>query len=104
MNLTQTGTLKRDTYFQTGERYYKQLDESYFSTISDDALSQALHLMNRMNEASESETEEILPPPTLAESTLSDTLRRSAMDVFLLGFFALAFTVVAFLKFFRSDI
>ena len=104
MNLTQTGTLKRDTYFQTGERYYKQLDDTYFSTISDDALAQALHLMNRMNTSPESETEEILPPPTLTESTLSDTLRRSAVDVFLLGFFALAFTVVAFLKFFRSDI
>ena len=104
MNLTQTGTLKRDTYFQTGERYYKQLDDTYFSTISDDVLAQFLHLMNRSNESSESETEEILPPPTLTESTLSDTVRRSAVDVFLLGFFALVFTVVAFLKFFRSDI
>ena len=104
MNLTQTGTLKRDRYFQTGERYYKQLDDTYFSTISDDVLAQFLHLMNRSNESSESETEDILPPPTLTESTLSDTLRRSAMDVFLLGFFALAFTAVAFLKFFRSDI
>ena len=104
MNLTQTGTLKRDRYFQTGERYYKQLDDTYFSTISDDVLAQFLHLMNRSNESSESETEDILPPPTLTESTLSDTLRRSAMDVFLLGFFALAFTAVAFLKFSRSDI
>ena len=104
MNLTQTGTLKRDRYFQTGERYYKQLDDTYFSTISDDVLAQFLHLMNRSNESSESETEDILPPPTLTESTLSDTLRRSAMDVFLLGFFALAFTTVAFLKFSRSDI
>ena len=104
MNLTQTGTLKRDTYFQTGERYYKQLDDTYFSTISDDVLAQFLHLMNRSNESSESETDEILPPPMLIEPALSDTLRRSAVDVFLLGFFALAFTVVAFLKFFRSDI
>jgi len=104
MNLTQTGKLKRDIYFQTGERYYDQLDDSYFSAISDDALAQVLHLMNQMNESSESETEEILPPPTLTEPALSDTLRRSAVDVFLLGFFALAFTVVAFLKFFRSDI
>ncbi len=104
MNLTQTGKLKRDLYFQTGERYYDQLDDSYFSAISDDALAQVLHLMNQMNDSSESETEEILPPPTLTEPALSDTLRRSAMDVFLLGFFALAFTVVAFLKFFRSDI
>ena len=104
MNLTQTGKLKRDLYFQTGERYYNQLDDTYFSTISDDALAQFLQIANRMNDSAESETEEILPPPTLTESPLSDTLRRSAVDVFLLGFFALVFTAVAFLKFFRSDI
>ena len=105
MNLTQTGTLKRDTYFQTGERYYDQLHESYFSEISDDALAQVLSVMNRMNDSDESsETEKIPPPPTLTEPSLSDTLRRSAVDVLLLGFFALAFTAVAFLKFFRSDI
>ena len=104
MNLTQTGTLKRDTYFQTGERYYDQLHESYFSEISDDALAQVLSVMNRMNDSDESETEKIPPPPTLTEPALSDTLRRSAVDVLLLGFFALAFTAVAFLKFFRSDI
>ena len=105
MNLTQTGKLKRDTYFQTGDRYYDQLDDSYFSGISDDALAQMLQVMNRMNDdSSESETEKIPPPPTLTEPALSDTLRRSAVDVLLLGFFALAFTAVAFLKFFRSDI
>ena len=105
MNLTQTGKLKRDTYFQTGERYYDQLDDSYFSGISGDVLAQFMQLARRTeHDSSESETEEILPPPTLTEPALSDTLRRSAMDVFLLGFFALAFTVVAFLKFFRSDI
>ena len=104
MNLTQTGKLKRDTYFQTGERYYDQLEETYFSTISDDALAQFLQVMNQFDDNSESETEKILPPPTLTEPSLSDTLRRSAIDVFLLGFFALVFTVGAFLKFFRSDI
>ena len=104
MNLTQTGKLKRDTYFQTGKRYYEQLDDSYFSTISDDALAQFMQIASRMNDSAESETEEILPPPPLTEPTLSDTLRRSAVDVFLLGFFALVFTTVAFLKFFRSDI
>ena len=104
MNLTQTGKLKRDTYFQTGKRYYDQLDESYFSTISDDAMAQILQVMNQMNDSDESETDKILPPPPLTESSLSDTVRRSAVDVFLLAFFALAFTVVAFLKFFRSDI
>ena len=104
MNLTQTGKLKRERYFETGENYYSQLDDAYFSEISDDALSQFLQIANRMNDSSESETEKIPPPPVLTEPSLSETLRRSAADVFLLGFFALAFTAVAFLKFFRSDI
>ena len=104
MNLTQTGKLKRDTYFQTGERYYDQLEDSYFSTISDDVMAQIQQIAGRLGDDSESETDKILPPPTLTEPSLSDTLRRSAIDVFLLGFFALAFTAVAFLKFFRSDI
>ena len=102
MNLTQTGKLKRELYFQTGERYYNQLDESYFSGISDDALGQFMQMVNRMDDSSESE--EILPPPTLTEPALSDALRRSAADISLLCLFALTFTAVAFLKFFRSDI
>ena len=55
-----------------------------------------------MGDSAESETEKPAAPPL--QSHLSDTVRRSAVDVFLLGFFALVFTVVAFLKFFRSDI
>ena len=102
MNLTQTGKLKRELYFQTGERYYNQLDDSYFSGISDDTLGQFMQMINQMDDSSESE--EILPPPTLTEPALSDTLRRSAADISLLCLFALAFTTVAFLKFFRSDI
>ena len=104
INLTQTGKLKRDGYFQTGERYYSQVDDSYFSEVSDDVMGQIMQLATRMNDSSESETDEIPPPPTLMEPTLSDTLRRSAVDVLLLGFFAVAFTTIAFLKFFRSDI
>ena len=104
MNLTQTGKLKRDRYFQMGERYYDQLDDSYFSEISDDTLAQLQQIMSQANNSAESETDKIPPPPTLTEPALSDTLRRSAVDVFLLGFFALAFTAVAFLKFSRSDI
>ena len=102
MNLMQTGKLKRDLYFQTGEKYYNQLDDTYFSEISDDAFAQVLQLANRLNNPSE--IEEILPPPTLTEPSLSDTLRRSAADISLLCLFALAFTTMAFLKFFRSDI
>ena len=103
INLTQTGKLKRDLYFQTGERYYKQLDDTYFSTISDDVMAQVIQIMDRQRN-NLSESEKIPPPLTVTEPSLSDTLRRSAVDVCLLGFFALAFTAVAFLKFFRSDI
>ena len=80
-----------------------EVDKASYAN-SDDALAQVLQLMNRINDASESEIKEIPPPPILTESSLSDTLRRSATDVFLLGFFALVFTVIAFLKFFRTDI
>ena len=104
MNLTQTGKLKRDLYFQTGERYYNQLDDSYFSEISDDALAQIFQLASRMNDSAESETDKIPSPPTLPEPSLAETLRRSTADAFLLSLFALAFTMLAFLKFFRSDI
>ena len=104
INLTQTGKLKRDLYFQAGERYYSQLNDSYFSEISDDAMAQIMQIAARLNKSSESEADKIPPPPTLTEPSLSDTLWRSAVDVFLLGFFAIAFTAIAFLKFFRSDI
>jgi len=104
INLTQTGKLKRDAYFQTGERYYSQLEDSYFSEISDDALAQILRIASRGDTSSESQTESILPPPSLTEPTFSETLRRSTLDVFLLVFAALAFATMAFLRFFRSDI
>ena len=89
---TQTGQVKRDTYFQTGTRYYEMLDAEMFSKMSDAALIQ---------------TEEIpspMPPPPIAEPTLEDTLQYAALDLLLLCFFAVVLTTVAFLKFFRSDI
>ena len=104
MNLTQTGKLKRETYFQTGEQYYSQLDDVYFREVSDGMLAQMLRFTEQMNDASPSEDEKIPPPPTLKAPALSDTLRRSMVDVLLLGFFVVAFTAIAFLKFFRSDI
>ena len=89
---TQTGQAKKNTYFQTGTRYYETLDAEMFSKMSDAALI---------------ETEEIpsppLPPP-LAELTLKEMLQHAALDLLLLCFFAGGFTSVAFLKFFRSDI
>ncbi len=104
MNLTQTGKLKRNIYFQTGDRYYAQLHDEYFSNISDDALAQMLQLANRMNPSSKSETEKIPPPPHLTDIPLADTLEHSVLDVLLLCFFAVVLTTGAFLKFFRSDI
>ena len=89
---TQTGQVKRDTYFQTGTRYYEVLDAEMFSKMSDAALI---------------ETEEISSPPApppLAELTLEELLQYAALDLLLLCFFIGGFTSVAFLKFFRSDI
>ena len=89
---TQTGQVKRDTYFQTGTRYYEMLDAEMFSKMSDAALI---------------ETEEIASPPSpppLAELTLEEMLQHAALDLLLLCFFIGGFTSVAFLKFFRSDI
>ena len=89
---TQTGQIKRNTYFQTGTHYYEVLDAEMFSKMSDAALI---------------ETEEIesppIPPP-LTELNLAETLQHAALDLLLLCFFTIGFTSVAFLKFFRSDI
>ena len=89
---TQTGQVKRDTYFQTGTRYYEMLDAEMFSKMSDAALIQTEEIPSPM-----------LPPP-IAEPTLEDTLQYAALDLLLLCFFAVVLTTVAFLKFFRSDI
>ena len=111
MNLAQTGKLKRDTYFQTGNRYYNQLDQDYFKDISDDALAQMQHLtgraMARMNPSAasaKSEGEKIPPAPDLTESSLKEALAYSMFDVLLLCVFAIVLTTVAFLKFFRLDV
>ena len=89
---TQTGQVKRNTYFQTGTRYYKMLDVEMFSKMSDGALI---------------ETEEIpspMPPPPITELTLQETLQHASIDLLLLCFFAGGLATIAFLKFFRSDI
>ena len=102
MNITQTGKLKRDAYFQTGESYYAQLNTDYFSLVSDDPLAQILQLATRMNPSQPNN--EKITPPTLTEPALSETLRHSAVDMLMLCFFAVVLTTVAFLKFFRTDI
>ncbi len=103
MNLTQTGKLKRDAYFQTGESYYTQLNENYFSQISDDPFAQIAQVASRMN-TSKSDNDKITPPPNLTDPSLAETFRQSAVDVLLLCFFIVVLTTIAFLKFFSSDI
>ena len=88
---TQTGQVKRNTYFQTGTRYYETLDTEMFSKMSEAAL---IH----------EEIPDPMPPPLLAELNLAETLQHAALDLLLLCFFAVVLTTVAFLKFFRTDI
>ena len=91
---TQTGQAKKNTYLQTGTRYYETLDAEIFSKMSEDP-------------GGRHHTEEIpppMPPPPLAELTLEETLQHAALDLLLLCFFAIVLTTVAFLKFFRTDI
>ena len=88
---TQTGQMKRNTYFQTGTRYYETLDAEMFSKMSEAALIQE-------------EIADPMPPPSLRELSLEETLQHAALDLLLLCFFAGGFATVAFLKFFRADI
>ncbi len=91
---TQTGQAKKNTYFQTGTRYYETLDAEIFSKMSEDP---GAHVHKE-------EIPDPMPPPSLAEPTLAETLQHAALDVLLLCFFAIVLTTVAFLKFFRMDI
>ena len=99
MNLAETGKIKRDTYFQTGTRYYAQLEEAYFSEIKDDDFATMARFVS-----GKAEPKKIAPPPDMTETALSETLRYSVVDLLLLCFLAVVLTTVAFLKFFRSDI
>ncbi len=100
MNLAETGKIKRNTYFQTGTRYYTLLEEEYFSEIRDDQFA----TIARFTSPSPPKPKKIAPPPDMAETSLSETLRHSAVDLLLLCFLAVVLTIVAFLKFFRLDI
>ena len=91
---TQTGQTKKNTYFQTGTRYYETLDSEIFSKMSEDPGS---HIHKE-------DIPPPMPPPPLAEPTLEETLQHAALDLLLLCFFAIVLTTVAFLKFFRMDI
>ena len=89
---TQTGQVKRNTYFQTGTRYYETLDAEMFSKMLDSALLQTEEIPDPMQ------------PPSLTALSLEETLQYAALDLLLLCFFAGGFATVAFLKFFRTDI
>ena len=88
---TQTGQAKRNAYFQTGTRYYETLDAEMFSKMSETAIHSE-------------ETLSPLPPPSVVEPTLEETLQHAVLDLLLLCFFAGGLTTVAFLKFFRADV
>ena len=89
---TQTGQVKRDTYFQTGNRYYEMLDIEMFSKMLEGGTIEKEGISSPM------------PPPPLVKLTLEETLQHAVIDLLLLCFFAGALMTVAFLKFFRSDI
>ena len=91
---TQTGQAKKNTYFQTGIRYYETLDTEMFSKMSEDPGA-----FTHVEDIASS-----IPPPPLVEPTLEETLQHAALDLLLLCFFAIVLTTVAFLKFFRTDI
>ena len=99
MNLAETGEIKRNTYFQAGTRYYVQLEEEYFSEITDDDFATMARFVS-----GKAEPKKIDLPPDMRETSLSETLRHSVVDLLLLCFLAVVLTTVAFLKFFRSDI
>lgn len=94
-NITQTGKLKKSSYFQMAEHYYDVLDTDLFSKISDQTFGRSRTLPDNGK---------ILPPPELEDTTLAKTFHQSVVDVLMLIFFAVVLTTGAFLKFFRSDI
>ena len=94
-NLTETGKAKRNTYVQTGNRYYDALHTDLFSKVIDHISTRAI---------SSADTVKITQPPRLETTPLAETFRQSVTDLLLLCFFAVGLTTVAFLKFFRSDI
>ncbi len=90
--LAQTGQVKRDRYFQTGDRYYKALDAETFS---------------KMSETRVSKTENIpppLPPPRLVDPPVAEALQAALVDLILLCLFACGLTTAAFVAFFKSEI
>ena len=100
MNLAETGKIKRNTYFEMGDRYYHQLETAYFSEIADDQFA----TIARFTSSKSREPKKLSPPPDMVETSLSETLRHSVVDLLLLSFLGVVLITVAFLKFFSLDI
>lgn len=101
-NLAHTGKIKKNNYFQAGERYHSQLDAEYFSEMSN-YLTNFL-TGNKIIRINPSDNAKILSPPNLEAVSIEETFRHVFVDLLLLCFFTAIFTTVAFLKFFRLDI
>ncbi|RKU36744.1 hypothetical protein C6496_12545 [Candidatus Poribacteria bacterium] len=97
-NLAQTGKIRKNNYFQAGMRYYAQLEEEYFSKMSDSIIGSKTVVIDSRKD------KKILPPPDPTDISLVETFHTTLIDLLLLCFFAIVLTTVAFLKFFRSDI
>ena len=92
-NLTQTGKRKRSDYSQAGSRYWDRLDTDVFSKISEHTYKEHRHAGLKITQ-----------PSPLETTTLEETFRQSVVDMLLLCCFATVLTIVAFLRFFRTDI
>ncbi|MYA71516.1 hypothetical protein F4Y19_15810 [Candidatus Poribacteria bacterium] len=83
-----------------GTRYYNQLETAYFSEIADDQFA----TIARFTSSKPPEPKKLAPPPDMVETSLSETVRHSVVDLLLLCFLAVVLITVAFLKFFSLDI
>ena len=90
--LAQTGQVKRDRYFQTGDRYYKALDAETFSKMSETRVSKQENIPPP------------LPPPRLVDPPVAEALQAALVDLILLCLFACGLTTAAFVAFFNAEI
>ena len=96
-DFTQTGKVKRDTYFQTGTHYYDVLDAEMFSKMSEAIIS-------FLGTTPMEEIPPPFPPPSVAAPLLVETLQHAVLDLLWLCCFAGGLTTAAFVKFFRIEI
>ena len=95
--LTQTGQIKRDNYFQTGDRYYKALDAEIFSKMSE-------AMTTYMGTGALENIPPPLPPPRLVDPPVAEALQAALVDLILLCLFACGLTTAAFVAFFNAEI